>query len=271
MWIRKRAGKRSTIASFFPTVVDSLDEVEYSFDGAGVKGDSFYIEDVSLRGVTRLHGPFAAGEAHGQRVNKEAIDWAAIQLENETLAAERASVARAALAPVNNATQSANLVQRVVTWTGNLINVALGRPVASVQTAAAAYPAVDLRVNQDGIYRVTYEQLLAATGANFAGANAADLALSTANGSVPIYVAGGDSFGPGSYFEFYGQGLDTLYTDTNVYKLEVNAASAQRIAEDQTRTERKVRPAAYYMETVAVENNVNTDTWRPTVIPGMTS
>ena len=237
------------------TVVDSLDQNEYSFEAAGLQGESFYIEDVSLFGENRLQGPFAAGEAHGQLVQQEAIDWAAIQLENEALSAERTAAARAALAPVENAAQPANIVQRVLTWAGNLLNVALGGSAASAAAETTAYPAVDLRVNADGIYRVTYEDLLANTGANLAGVNAADLALSTADGNVPIYVGGGRTFGPGSYIEFYGQGLDTLYTDSNVYKLEVDGAAAWKMAVDSTRTGRKDRPAAYYMETVAVENN----------------
>ncbi len=238
------------------TVVDSLDEQTYSFEAAGIKGDSFYIEDVSIFGENRLHGPFEVGKAHGQRLNKEAIDWTAVQLENEALAAQRASVARAALTPVENAAQPAPLVQRVINWAGNLIDIAFGRSVVNAaEFEAVAYPAVDLRVKQDGIYRVTYEQLLTGAGANLAGANAANLALSTADGSVPIYVAGGDTFGPGSYIEFYGKGLDTLYTDTNVYRLEVDAASARRVAVDNTRIRRKDKPAAFYMETVAVEKN----------------
>ena len=226
IYVETEAGRQKVNDSLIlSSVVDSLDSQEYSFEASALQGDAFYIEDVSILGQSRLHGPFAVGKAHGQKVNREAIDWAAVQLENETLAAERAAIARAALTPVDNAVQPANLVQRVVTWTGNLINVALGRSVAGAQSAAAAYAAVDLRVNEDGIYRVTYEELLAATGANLAGANTADLALSTAAGSVPIYVAAAAAFGPGSYFEFYGQGLDTLYTDTNVYKLEVDGAS----------------------------------------------
>ncbi len=237
-------------------VVDSLDQQEYSFEAPELQGEIFYIEDVSIQGEARMHGPYAAGEEHGQRLDKEAIDWTAIQLESETLAAERASVARAALTPVESEAQPENLVQQIVTWAGDLINIAVGSPEARTEAAAAVYAAVDLRVKEDGIYRVTYEQLLAAAGADLAGANASDLALSTANGAVPIYVGGGDTFGPGSYFEFYGQGLDTLYTGTNVYKLQVDAALARSVDVDMRFANRKAKPASYYMETVELENNV---------------
>lgn len=97
--------------------------------------------------------------------------------------------------------------------------------------ASEEAPVAALRVDADGIYRVTYEALLAA-GLDFQGVPSADLALTSQGISVPLRVIGPESFGPGSALEFVGQALDTLYTDTNVYLLSVDAAQARRIGLD---------------------------------------
>ena len=44
---------------------------------------------------------------------------------------------------------------------------------------------------------------------------------------MSLYVGGAKFFGAGSYVEFYGKALDTLYTDTNVYRLAYDKKSTQ--------------------------------------------
>jgi hypothetical protein len=65
---------------------------------------------------------------------------------------------------------------------------------------------------------VTHEDLVAA-GFDLTGASASQLGLFTRDVPVPIFVGGETRFGPGSYIEFWGEALDTLYTKTNVYRL----------------------------------------------------
>jgi hypothetical protein len=164
--------------------VDSLHRVDYAYRADGVEGDTFYIEDVGVRGDVRRHGPYALARAYGSREIEQKIDWPTIKAEHAAMqSAERAAM-------------------------GDLL-----------QTKAAPAPTtVQLQVRNSGIQRVTYEALLAA------GVSIPDstdkLSLSNRGVAVPIY-APSKQLGPGTWFEFYGQALDTLYTDTNVYTLRI--------------------------------------------------
>ena len=42
------------------------------------------------------------------------------------------------------------------------------------------------------------------------------------------------TFGPGAFVEFYCEAIDTMYTDTNVYRLVLDPALAVRIGEVST-------------------------------------
>ncbi|HQR65807.1 MAG TPA: C25 family cysteine peptidase [Thermoanaerobaculia bacterium] len=140
---------------------------------------------------------------------------------------------------------------------------------ASVRAASAvarsgprnvyAARAVNLLVDHDGLYRVTYEALKAA-GFDLAGIPARQLALTCRDVPVPILVLGpadamGDSpdrsFGPGMAVEFFAKAVDSLYTRTNVYTLGRNARAAARVALDATFVPGGT-PPPYYLESVTV-------------------
>lgn len=126
----------------------------------------------------------------------------------------------------------------------------MAQRTAAPQTAQA----VDLGVSKTGIYRLTYEALLAA-GYDFGGVSAADIALVKNGAGVAIYLGGPATFGPGAFIEFYGEALDTLYTKTNVYHLRVDGALAARVAEDTAAISPGAIAPAYYMETALVKKN----------------
>lgn len=220
-------------------VVDSTTPTDYSVEIAGVPEGELYIEDVALSGEVRSHGPFTLGVPYGERVETDPIDWAAIRAENAALETARAGQARAAAADKNRG--------------------------PTKEAALAANP-VELRVKQDGIYRVTYEQIMAATGVDLAGVAGNKLALTNRGVPVPIYVSA-RTFGPGAYIEFIGQGLDTLYTDTNVYRLEVNGSLAASVGVSRASLPRNPVFAPYYMETVIIENNKQYSPMSPTGDP----
>ncbi|MGD2147789.1 MAG: C25 family cysteine peptidase, partial [Anaerolineae bacterium] len=84
-------------------------------------------------------------------------------------------------------------------------------------------PAYKLHVLETGLYQVRYADLLAAgvpvdVGP---GIDPATLQLFSSGAEVAIWVEGGDdaSFDPGNAVLFYGEGLDTRFTGTNVYWL----------------------------------------------------
>ena len=136
-----------------------------------VKDNSFFIEDVSITGETRLHGPFNLGKAYGSKVEAEKINWGQIQRESKAKQNERQQ--------------------------------ALATELKAVDIKAGPTAALNFKVSKTGIYRVTYENLLAA-GYNLAGVPMASMGLTSQGRAVPITVFG-TTFGPGSYIEFLGE------------------------------------------------------------------
>jgi len=87
---------------------------------------------------------------------------------------------------------------------------------------------VSLMVNETGIHRVSYEQLQAA-GIDWLGVGTDGIALSSRGKPVPIHIEGGKRFGPGSFIEFYGEGIESLYTHTNRYALTSRGENPSRV------------------------------------------
>ncbi len=73
-------------------------------------------------------------------------------------------------------------------------------------------------VDRSGIQQVTYEDLVA-VGVDLAGVPSSALVVADPSGVVPIDVLGPTTVGPGTVIRFVGDPLDTLYSDTNVYRL----------------------------------------------------
>jgi len=196
-------------------VIDSLDQQNYTFT-AQAGGNAFYIEDVSVTDETRRHGPFALGEAYGGQVEADKVDWPAIQKQNQAGQTVRQNALKSKLSAAGNSTS------------------------------------LNLKVNQTGLYRVTYEMLRDA-GLDLNGAAPAKIQLSNHGQAVPIYVKATGKFGPGAYIEFYGQALDTIYTDTNIYTLQVSQAVSERIPAVNA-APGHAQPAGSYAETLVVNN-----------------
>lgn len=170
------------------------------------KAESFELVDIDLKGERKSHGPFAADKRYGRPADTLPVDWPSIRREHG-VAAHGAGPGR-----IRDS----------------------GRR-ALVEAAGAAAPvAIDLLVDRDGIYRVTYEALLAA-GFDLKNVAANQLGLSSGATPVPIYVGANAKFGPGSYFEFLGQAVDTIYTKSNVYRLSTAVPGAARVRSSQER------------------------------------
>jgi len=198
-------------AALIPSqAVDSLQRLDYAF-AARTNADIFYIEDLAIDGSAIRRGPFLLGEQIGSRADEQPIDWAAIASEHQ-----RADSARQA------------------------------RFLPDLAAAPASASTLLIKVDQSGIYRLTYEMLLDA-GLDLRGAPLIN------NGQrIPITVSGRGVFGPGAYIEFYGEALDTLYTRANVYTLEVSNAAPTRIP---ARTAvSRAAPLTSYTETLNVHN-----------------
>lgn len=117
-----------------------------------------------------------------------------------------------------------------------------GRVAAAARGGGA--DAVELLVEEDGIYRISHESL-AAAGFDLSGARADHLALTNSGQAVPLRVGGPARFGAGSYVEFYGTALDTLYTGVNVYTLTVAPGQGVPMATDPAAASGV--PASFYL------------------------
>lgn len=221
---------------------DSLTPQSYSVELPVPQGaEEFYIEDIDLGGVRKEHGPFKQGKRYGQSVVTEDVDWASVRREH--------GLAKSGNARPTPRGQSAKLA-RATTST------------AAAATAGASGP-IELHLERSGIYRITYEQL-AGTGFDLSGETASQLALAVRGSAVPMRVVTGgkqDRFGPGSYFEFWGEGLGTLYTKANVYRLSTGQRKPLRMSVSTTAPS-GVSPGSY-AETRRFEKNKAYAYWSP--------
>jgi hypothetical protein len=226
-------------------LIDSTEPLSYELTVSGVEATTFWLEDVDTSGRAEQHGPFTLGQPTGSPDTGQAIDWAAINAESNAKAAERAQQA------TQQAAQRSERAQQALAGQTDLSTATL-----------EAFPNLNLEVNQTGIYRVTYEDLLAA-GLDLNGVPARDIALVSQGQSVPVHVSQNGNFGPGGYIEFYGEALDTLYTDTNIYQLTVDSALATPMEWARARASANADIPAFYMEEATFEVDRNYGTSAP--------
>lgn len=108
----------------------------------------------------------------------------------------------------------------------------LDGPERQSNAPTASVSGYKLMVDEDGIYRVTYAELEAA-GIPVATLDPRTLALHTQGTEVALYVPGeaDGTFDPDDTIVFYGQKMETMVTDTNVYWLTWGGANGLRMAE----------------------------------------
>lgn len=174
--------------------------------------------DLDTRGTATRHGPFRLGQAYGEIPQRHAIDWSSIRREAELE----------------------------------------GRFARAGADRQAGFPIAELRVSEEGIHRLTYEDLLAA-GLDFSGAPAAQLALvlGRTGAPVPLHVetGRGGKVGPGSFVEFYGLPVtDSLHTRERVYRLVVSPGEGLRPRTVPAQPKGTALPE--YVETEAVERDL---------------
>ncbi len=218
---------------------DSLTRQDYTYS-LNVGGNTFYIEDISVIGEVEKHGPFQLGRKYGGITQEEKVDQSAINAEHQKKMGE----------------QQAKLKNNL-----RIPSSALSAPVLrSVPSARYLLDTtLNFKVDQTGIYRVTYEQLTSA-GLNLRNVPITKITLTNQGRIVPVFVQNSSDkklngkFGPGAYIEFYGEALDTTYTDTNVYTLQVTATPSLRIPGTSSAPNLKLAPATFYMDTATVNN-----------------
>jgi len=179
------------------------------FDPQGSVGTQYELQAVDLRGEVQSFTPSytVKSGSHGDPKKGRALMLNQITATGSGAAAQRGWA--------NSAT--------TIAQTGRVSARSL-----ATQQWIAAQPAVKIRVNQTGWYRVTQEQLVAA-GFDPA-ADARMLQLYADGNEVPIRLSNESTLKPGDALEFYGVGLDVLTTDTHTYYLVSGTRPGLRIA-----------------------------------------
>ena len=160
------------------------------------------VEDVSaFGGMSRIHGPFAVGESYGAEPASAEVDWASIKSATGLVSAvERMAAAESG---------EASLLEMASTTTTNK-----GR----------------LLVREEGIHRVTFEQLLAA-GVDLGGVKNKNITIFNNGAVVPRHVAAnGGTFGPGAAIEFVARPALTLASPVDVYTIKAQGAKGNAAA-----------------------------------------
>ncbi len=200
---------------------DSLGPRSYRHRSSGVRGELFVLEARDIFGGSQFHGPFELGTSYGrEELPDEGIGWGEIRRRRELAERQGAAARRGPAALLGG-----------------------DRP-----------PAARLLVDRDGIHRVTHAELRAA-GVDLTGVAASRLALVAGGRPVPLRVGGSWLFGPGSFVEFVGRAVDSLYTHTNVYTLLVDSRQALPMPSGGARADTWGMPPAFYLESRRVERN----------------
>jgi uncharacterized repeat protein (TIGR01451 family) len=196
------------------SAIDSLAPQDYEFEAWGVEGELFLLEDVDIFGEVRHHGPFRLNESAGARPSRGArIDWQGIRAARAHRSGAPAD--RGARGPASSPVLQPTLAEAPPTH-----RLSSSPSRQGLTSRSSGFNGVQLLVDRDGVYRVTHEELLAA-GFDLTSLPSSLLTLSNRGQSVYLHVGGPRFFGPGSYVEFVGVALDSLYTRSNVYNLEV--------------------------------------------------
>ncbi len=239
-------------------VVDSLEPQVYEFEATGVRGDTFVLEDVDIQGTVRHHGPFYADTARGSEVTEtREVAWEEIRARRAERRAARAANARDESSLSVSTKFLAEPDDAAVDRPEQGLDLASGkarlrrdRARRDGRRGGRSQRVAQFGVSEEGIHRVSYEAL-AASGVDLRGVRSDWLSLSSQGRPVAVYVHGGRVFGPGSYLEFVGEPVESLYTRTNVYELSLNRRKAERVESLAHRGFGGVEP--FYLETQKVE------------------
>ncbi len=142
---------------------------------------------------------------------------------------------------------------------------------ASFMTASSANAVelLNLMVNESGMQRITYEELLG-EGIDLRGLRNRKLNITLDGAAVPMRVRGQEIegrnnarnfFGPGGYIEFYAKSAESLYSEERAYTLhfmnrrELAEVGRKVIERDRARTNPTANASNSYTHTITVEEN----------------
>jgi len=135
--------------------------------------------------------------------------------------------------------------------------VSTGASVACFGQDAEPFQFLRIEVREEGVYRLSYDDL-ASAGFFARNADPRSFRLHNLGQEMAMQVispSAGGRFGPGDSLEFYGQGVDTPFTDTNVYYLSAQRGDGKRVSQIDGLLTGMGTPVGSFRETIRVEEN----------------
>lgn len=193
---------------------------------AGTQGSAYWLEDIDVNGARTMHGPVSV------QAGMPEADMAAAEMRM--------------LSQMNQAQPAGGTESHVIETVPSLFP-----PTASQlqkQFVLASHPAVKILVRHEGWYRVTQPELVAA-GLD-PNVDSSLLHLYAEANEQPLQVtgatAGQGGFGPQAAINFYGTGIDTIYSGTRVYWLVTGTAQGARIPHLSAASGSNLPPLSYF-------------------------
>ena len=191
-----------------------------------VSGASYWLEDVDINGTRTMHGPVSVSHSANNDVTAPEA-----RMLNQMNQAQ----------PPTPGSQLSHIVETFAQ---------VSKPTSAQwqrQYELAAHPAVKIHVQHEGWHSITQPQLVQA-GLD-PNVDPAVLHLYAEAVEQPIQItgatAGPGGFGPGAAINFYGTGINTVFSGTRVYWLVVGSDPGLRIQQLPPSAGSNQQPASY--------------------------
>lgn len=212
------------------------------FDREGAAGARYWLEDVDLNGERKVYGPVLAEAKYMGRSTSEQSQSLMLEELNYLMAGGDGA------AQAKQLEHPASLSSFEGTGTGKglgLLRSECNSQETSAKSAESAQErqraiaegaAVKVLVNHNGWYRVGQQELLAAGLKPDVEGRLLQLYADGEEVPMVVNTSAGSQLGPNGSIEFYGQGLNTLWTDTRTYWLIIGSTPGERIRRTKVRS-----------------------------------
>jgi len=198
------------------------------------------ISSVDMRGVEDHFGPYEVGATYGEEPDTTPVDWKSLKEDyNQKM------ISRGYTMKGGKMRKSAHSENR-----GILSSIA-----KTIGVSRSNSKACNVAVGSEGLYRVTYDEIIAA-GCDFLDNVKANKIAVTFDGEPVARRVKNGKFRNGSFIDFYGVtpwGEHFLYNAENVYQIIVDKSKVRK-----HKNENGTAPSFVeeYRETISIENNV---------------
>ncbi|MBL4660984.1 MAG: hypothetical protein JKY19_11565 [Alcanivoracaceae bacterium] len=114
------------------------------------------------------------------------------------------------------------------TVTGDKIKQAKIKQIKRIQNKASKVEnnSLTIEVKQNGMHRINYDDLLQA-GLSLSNATPRNIVITLNNKDIPVFINGNQRIlNSSTSFDFYAEAVESLYTNTRIYKLSINERSS---------------------------------------------